>query len=234
MERSINSDNINWNKIIKKDVRGINDIYLGRVVGVSEPFIITKKGIIFKQQFYIPKKLLEGYDDIVVYCRISEKEARNNFMRNLQPLYDDYCSNYKAVDLNEESELRYNIIEKNTRNNTYIYYKAELIKKIKRKSNELTEIIQSVVRTTGQKIKEAHIVMEKIEAKNLEIIGKEIFNKIKRLLFAGFEVAENLFKMSQFVMQFTSSFEDKLSKIRRWTFRNNKAYSVSQNDQPVE
>jgi hypothetical protein len=80
MKRSITNDTINWNNIIKKEVRGINDTYLGKVQGISEPFIITEKGNIIKEKFYIPKNLLEGYDDIIVYCRIAEREARNNFM----------------------------------------------------------------------------------------------------------------------------------------------------------
>ena len=44
MKRSITSGTINWNNIIKKEVRGINDTYLGKVQGISEPFIITDKG----------------------------------------------------------------------------------------------------------------------------------------------------------------------------------------------
>jgi hypothetical protein len=120
MKHSITSDTINWNNIIKKEVRGINDTYLGKVKGISEPFLITEKGSIIKEKFYIPKNLLEGYDDIIVYCRISEREARNNFMRNLQPLHADYYSNYnysnyKITEINKEDRLQYNIDENNAK-----------------------------------------------------------------------------------------------------------------------
>ena len=216
MERAISSDNINWNNIIKKEVRGINDIYLGTVRGISEPFILTEKGTIIKEKFFIPKNLLERYDDIVVYCGIDEKEARNYFMRNLQSLYKYYYSNSKIIDLNEESKSRYNINEEKARNNTSIYDKTELTKNIKGILNELTEIIQSIVRTAEQKIKETQIVIKKVEAINLEAVVKEMSNKIKRLLYSGVKVsAANLSKMLQFAMQFTNSFEDVLSKIRR-------------------
>ena len=60
MKLSITSDTINWNNIIKKEVRGINDTYLGKVQGISEPFIITEKGSIIKEKFYIPKKSARG------------------------------------------------------------------------------------------------------------------------------------------------------------------------------
>lgn len=115
MKLSITSDTINWNNIIKKEARGINDTYLGKVKGISEPFLITEKGSIIKEKFYIPKNLLEGYDDIIVYCRISEREARNNFMRNLRPLHEDYYSNYKITEINKEDRLQYKIDENNAK-----------------------------------------------------------------------------------------------------------------------
>ena len=123
MKLSITSDTINWINIIKKEVRGINDTYLGKVQGISEPFIITEKGNIIKEKFYIPKNLLEGYDDIIVYCRISEREARNNFMGNLQPVHEDYYSNYnysnyKITEINKEARLQYKIDEKNAKIDT--------------------------------------------------------------------------------------------------------------------
>lgn len=213
------SDTMNWNNIIKKEAIGINDTYLGIIQGISEPFIITKKGTIIKEIFYIPKNLLEGYDDIVVHCKITKREARDNFMRNLQPLNDDYYSNYKIPDFNEKGKLEYNINEKNVRNNTSVYYVAELIKNIKGMSTEVTEIIQSVARTAEQKIKDAQIVIKMLEEVNLEIIAKEMSNKIKRLSYVGFKVAaKNISKMLQYAMRFTNSFENILSKTRRQTY----------------
>ena len=218
------SDTMNWNNIIKKEAIGINDTYLGIIKGISEPFIIAEKGTIIKEKFYIPKNLLEGYDDIVVHCRITKSEARNNFMRNSQLPNDDYYPNYKITDLNEEGKLEYNINEKNERNNTSVYYIGELIKNIKGTSDEMTEIIQSVARTAEQKIKEVQIVIKLLEEVNLETFAKEISNKIKRLLYVRFKVAaENISKMLQFAMRFTNSFEDIFSKIRRRTYLQQKA-----------
>lgn len=216
MKLSITSDTINWNNIIKKELRGINDTYLGKVQGISEPFIITEKGSIIKEKFYIPKNLLEGYDDIIVYCRISEREARNNFMGNLQPLHEDYYSNYKITEINKEARLQYKIHEKNAKIDTSLYDEAAFIKNTEGTSTQMTEIMQIVARTAEQKIKEAQIVIKKLQEANLDIIAKEISNKFRRLSYAGFKVAAaNLSNMSQFAMQFTNSFGDILSKIRR-------------------
>ena len=187
--------------------------------GISEPFIITEKGNIIKEKFYIPKNLLEGYDDIIVYCRIAEREARNNFMGNSQLLHENYYSNYKITELNKEDRLQYKINEKNATIDTSLYHEAAFIKNTKGTSTQMTEIMQVVARTAEQKIKEAQIVIKKLQEVNLETIAKEISNKIKRLSYAGFKVAvANLSNMSQFAMQFTTLFADILSKIRRRTF----------------
>jgi hypothetical protein len=218
MKHSITSDTINWNNIIKKEVRDINDTYLGKVQGISEPFIITEKGNIIKEKFYIPKNLLEGYDDIIVYCRISEREARNNFIRNLQPLHEDYYSNYKITEINKEARLQYKIDEKNVKIDTSLNDEAAFIKNTEGTSTQMTEIMQIVARTTEQKIKEAQIVIKNLQEANLDTIAKEIFNKIRRLSYAGFKVAANLSNISQVAMQFTNSFGDILSEIRRRTY----------------
>ena len=53
---------INWNDVIKHDVRSIDDADLGKVQGLYEPFVVTEKGTINKEKFYIPKYLFEKYD----------------------------------------------------------------------------------------------------------------------------------------------------------------------------
>lgn len=46
----------------------------------------------------------------------------------------------------------------------------------------MTEIMQIVARKTEQKIKEAQIVIKKLQEANLDIIAKEISNKFRRLI----------------------------------------------------
>jgi hypothetical protein len=62
---------INWNNIIKKEARSTtNDVYLGSIQGLYEPFIVVKeKGVLNQRKYFIPKDLLVGYDDIAVYFR---------------------------------------------------------------------------------------------------------------------------------------------------------------------
>ena len=80
---------INWNDVIKHDVRSIDDADLGKVQGLYEPFVVTEKGTINKEKFYIPKYLFEKYDGEVLYFNITEQEAKDTCMRNTAPSEDE-------------------------------------------------------------------------------------------------------------------------------------------------
>jgi len=45
---------INWDEIIKKEARGIEDYDLGEVAEVEGETVVTKKGILDKDKFYLP------------------------------------------------------------------------------------------------------------------------------------------------------------------------------------
>lgn len=56
------SSKINWNDVIKKEVRGTNDEDLGEVQEVKDNYVLVQRGIIKKEIFYIPKNQAESYD----------------------------------------------------------------------------------------------------------------------------------------------------------------------------
>jgi hypothetical protein len=56
------SSNIDWNDVIKKEARGIDDADLGEVQGVSNGFAFTRRGMIDLEIFSIPKEKAESYD----------------------------------------------------------------------------------------------------------------------------------------------------------------------------
>jgi hypothetical protein len=64
MGTNTDTSTINWDDVIKKEARGLNNADLGRVHGLSEPFVVTHRGTLNKEKFYIPKSLVEGYDGI--------------------------------------------------------------------------------------------------------------------------------------------------------------------------
>jgi uncharacterized protein (TIGR02271 family) len=84
-DTNTDSSNINWDDVIKKEARGINDADLGKVQGLSEPFVFTQKGTLNKEKFYIPKSLVEGYDGVTLRFHVTEDEAKNMYMRDSPP-----------------------------------------------------------------------------------------------------------------------------------------------------
>jgi hypothetical protein len=67
----------NWDEIVKKEARGINDYDLGEVHEVDPEIVVTKKGLVDKDKFYLPKSLVERYDGHKVYFSITKEDAQN-------------------------------------------------------------------------------------------------------------------------------------------------------------
>jgi hypothetical protein len=63
--------------IIKKEAKGLGEnTDLGEVQDVSNEYIITQKGTLDKEKFYIPKNLVDHFDGITVYFKLTEEEAK--------------------------------------------------------------------------------------------------------------------------------------------------------------
>ena len=73
---SIVSLNINWDEIIKKEARGIEDYDLGEIHSVEADIVVTKKGIVDKEKFYLPKTLVESLDGDKLHFRVTKEEAK--------------------------------------------------------------------------------------------------------------------------------------------------------------
>jgi hypothetical protein len=73
------SSDIDWNDVIKKEARGIDDADLGEVQGVSNRFVFTQRGIIDLEIFSIPQEKAESYDGNILRFSVSEDEALNKY-----------------------------------------------------------------------------------------------------------------------------------------------------------
>jgi hypothetical protein len=72
-----NSDIFNNSKaIIKKEAVARDFTELGEIQEVGLEYVITQKGIINKDIFYIPTHLVERFDGIHVWFNITEEEAQ--------------------------------------------------------------------------------------------------------------------------------------------------------------
>jgi uncharacterized protein (TIGR02271 family) len=105
-----NEPSINWDEIIKKEARGKNDEDLGEVQEIGDAYVLTQKGMVSKEKFYIPKYLVEGYDGDKLYFRVTEDEAKNSFVRDSAPVSEEY-SKYKTSDAPPDVETRIPVIE---------------------------------------------------------------------------------------------------------------------------
>ena len=72
----MSSKDIPWNQIIKKEARALGGANLGEVKEVSDEYVMTEKGIIDKDRFYIPKKYIIHIDGQYVWFGINEKESK--------------------------------------------------------------------------------------------------------------------------------------------------------------
>jgi hypothetical protein len=66
----------NPEEIIKKEARGLGDADLGEVQEVTGEFIVTQKGTVDKDVFYIPKNLVDHFDGSTVFFTVTEDEAK--------------------------------------------------------------------------------------------------------------------------------------------------------------
>ncbi len=62
---------IKWTETIKKEARGVNKLDLGEVQQIELENIITQKGTIDREQFCIPKKLVEKFDGNTLWFNIT-------------------------------------------------------------------------------------------------------------------------------------------------------------------
>ena len=70
------SSNMNWNEVIYKKARGLDDYDLGEVLEVQDNVIVTQKGIIDKDKFYLTKRLIDRFDGQYLWFNITEAEAQ--------------------------------------------------------------------------------------------------------------------------------------------------------------
>jgi hypothetical protein len=73
----MSNNNIDWNDVIKKEARGINDADLGEVQEIRQDNVITKAGVVDKEVYSIPKNLAERYDGHKLWFRVTKEDAEN-------------------------------------------------------------------------------------------------------------------------------------------------------------
>ena len=97
-------DSIEWKDIIKKEARGYEKgDDLGEVQEIGQEFVVTERGRVKKNKFYLPKMLVAGYDGDVLWFNITEQEADDNFKKDEPPQMGEY-SRYKSASVTEQPD----------------------------------------------------------------------------------------------------------------------------------
>ena len=110
--------NINWNDVIKKEARGINNEDLGEVKEVGDTYILVQKGLINKEKYYIPQNRIQGYDGSVLRFKISEEEMKNKYFQgSLSP-------ELSAADIEDVREKEQGRAQKENENDESIHVQA--------------------------------------------------------------------------------------------------------------
>jgi uncharacterized protein (TIGR02271 family) len=90
------SSNIDWNDVVKKEARGLNDEDFGEVQEVSNGYVFVQKGIIDKEKFFIPQDKVESYDGEVLRFGISYDEALSTYQGESYPASSSQSSQAKS------------------------------------------------------------------------------------------------------------------------------------------
>ncbi|MFL6324808.1 MAG: YsnF/AvaK domain-containing protein [Nitrososphaeraceae archaeon] len=64
---------------MKKEARGRNDADLGEVIEVKDDIVVTERGTLNKEKFYLPKSIPHGFNGHTLLFDITEEEAKERF-----------------------------------------------------------------------------------------------------------------------------------------------------------
>ena len=103
----MSSTQIDWNDVIKKEARGINNADFGEVQELTDEFVITQRGLIDVETFGIPKERAESYDGSVLRFNVTEDEAFSKYREGAEEevlTLDDIDTQLQANRDNETDE----------------------------------------------------------------------------------------------------------------------------------
>ena len=118
---------IDWDDVIKKEARGINDEDLGEVHEVGDTYVMVQKGLINKEKYYVPQNEVESYDGNILRFKLSVEEIKSKYLGDSPPL----TRNTEKDDEEEESEsTRVSLVEErlNISKRDVTYKEATLVK----------------------------------------------------------------------------------------------------------
>jgi len=107
---SKSNESIAWDDVIKKEARGaVDDSDFGEVQELGHHYVLTQKGMVNKEKFYIPKSSVQGFDGSTLWFNASQDQLEG-WKRDSPPDDNEY-SQYKTQETPSDFETRIPLIE---------------------------------------------------------------------------------------------------------------------------
>ena len=104
----MSSNDIEWNDVIKKEARGIDNEDFGEVQEIQGNYVLVQKGMINKEKYYIPKDQAESYDGNVIKFRFSKQDL-SQFQHEPPTIYGEDTLQEQTTNQETETEEEENI-----------------------------------------------------------------------------------------------------------------------------
>ena len=72
--------------LIQESVHTSDDADIGDIKAISKEMIVVKRGIKDIHYYYIPVNKVEGWDKNIVWLTVTEKEVKNKYENNKEPI----------------------------------------------------------------------------------------------------------------------------------------------------
>ena len=106
----VETESIPWDQVIKKEARGaIDESDFGEVQEVGRNYVMTQKGLVSRDKFFVPKYLVQGYDGDTLWFNADE-DTLQSFKRDSAPGYSEY-TRYRSTEMPMDVETRIPVIE---------------------------------------------------------------------------------------------------------------------------
>ena len=97
------NSNINWDDVLKKEARGLDDADFGEVHEVEDDFVLTQKGVVHKDKFSLPKSLVTRFDGHKLWFNITKDESDK-----YKNIHDDNLSENATKTITDTDDITIN------------------------------------------------------------------------------------------------------------------------------
>ena len=167
---------IDWNDVIKKEARGINDADFGEVQELTTEFVITQRGLIDVEVFGIPKERAESYDGSVLRFNVTEDEAFSKYREGGEDTAETLSQEEVSTIDEMETQLQSNQ-DNETEESTTVPLTEERVDISKRIEEDTATITKKPI--TETKTIEVPITHEEISIERRKPIGEQPYTEQK-------------------------------------------------------